>query len=286
MTGATSPRLHLELLMARLLLPAVEDTRSGLRRPARPARARTARRRVRGGPRAGRRPAGSAAGAGPLPPHAERRLRRRPSVDRAARLLRSCPRAARTTRVPSRSPSDAVRRPLRRSRRPTPPRPACSGWLGRARRRRRSAGRRPAARDAADARRRATPRTPSAPTSAASEPPLTRRRAPPAAAPAARRRTAGPAAASATGPDTEVLRRRWPEVLETVKGLRRVTWALIDPRNAQVAELDATTLRVAFDNPRARHHVPQRSPRGRRRAGRAGDARVRRPRRGRSSRSR
>ena len=29
MTGATSPRLHLELLMARLLLPAVEDTRSG-----------------------------------------------------------------------------------------------------------------------------------------------------------------------------------------------------------------------------------------------------------------
>ena len=46
-----------------------------------------------------------------------------------------------------------------------------------------------------------------------------------------------------------MLRRRWPEVLETVKGLRRVTWALIDPRNAQVAELDATTLKVAFDNP-------------------------------------
>lgn len=58
-----------------------------------------------------------------------------------------------------------------------------------------------------------------------------------------------PARASSGGPDTEVLRRRWPEVLETVKGLRRVTWALIDPRNAQVAELDATTLRVAFDNP-------------------------------------
>jgi DNA polymerase-3 subunit gamma/tau len=30
MTGATSPRLHLELLMARLLLPAAEDSRSGL----------------------------------------------------------------------------------------------------------------------------------------------------------------------------------------------------------------------------------------------------------------
>jgi DNA polymerase-3 subunit gamma/tau len=43
-----------------------------------------------------------------------------------------------------------------------------------------------------------------------------------------------------------MLRRRWPEVLETVKGLRRVTWALVDPRNAQVADLDATTLRLAF----------------------------------------
>ncbi|NNH07959.1 DNA polymerase III subunit gamma and tau, partial [Cellulomonas fimi] len=30
MTGATSPRLHLELLMARLLLPAADDTRTGL----------------------------------------------------------------------------------------------------------------------------------------------------------------------------------------------------------------------------------------------------------------
>ena len=64
----------------------------------------------------------------------------------------------------------------------------------------------------------------------------------PPAAPRSPARTTG-------GPDTEVLRRRWPEVLETVKGLRRVTWALIDPRNAQVAELDATTLKVAFDNP-------------------------------------
>ena len=56
-----------------------------------------------------------------------------------------------------------------------------------------------------------------------------------------------PGAGNAT--QTEVVRRRWPEVLETVKGLRRVTWALIDPRNAQVADLDATTLRIAFDNP-------------------------------------
>ena len=80
---------------------------------------------------------------------------------------------------------------------------------------------------------------------------------PPAAAePVAATPAAGPvvaapvtAVAQAAGPETEVIRRRWPEVLETVKGLRRVTWALIDPRNAQVADLDATTLRIAFDNP-------------------------------------
>jgi len=49
--------------------------------------------------------------------------------------------------------------------------------------------------------------------------------------------------------ETETLRRRWPEVLDTVRSLRRVTGALVDPNNAQVAELDATTLRLAFTTP-------------------------------------
>lgn len=66
-----------------------------------------------------------------------------------------------------------------------------------------------------------------------------------AAAPSAAAPAPGPAGGGG-GQDTEMLRRRWPEVLETVKGLRRVTWALVDPRNAQVAELDASTLRLAF----------------------------------------
>lgn len=42
-----------------------------------------------------------------------------------------------------------------------------------------------------------------------------------------------------------MLRRRWPEVLETAKGLRRTTWILVS-QNAQVQDLDATTLRLAF----------------------------------------
>jgi DNA polymerase-3 subunit gamma/tau len=45
--------------------------------------------------------------------------------------------------------------------------------------------------------------------------------------------------------DTEMLRRRWPEVLETVKGLRRATWILVG-QNAQVHDLDSSVLRLSF----------------------------------------
>ena len=254
MTGATSPRLHLELLMARLLLPAVEDTRSGfgarLDRLERglPADG-TAAVRV---PVAGRLPAARAppAGApavpaarcrhparGPSrrppsvrldPPDVRRRPVRRPPscVRRSSRSRRtrptapprapSSPTTARRGRSSHPRPSRGLapqRRPGRRLFRPRPPRP----WRPRPRRwprRRIPRSDRP-------------PRVPAGPG----------------------RRTGRPSARATVGPDTEVLRRRWPEVLETVKGLRRVTWALIDPRNAQVAELDATTLKVAFDNP-------------------------------------
>jgi DNA polymerase-3 subunit gamma/tau len=89
---------------------------------------------------------------------------------------------------------------------------------------------------AADARPVVAATAPAAPAAAAVAP----------AAPAAAAVAPAPAS-GAGGPDTEMIRRRWPEVLETIKGLRRVTWALVDPRNAQVAELDATTLRLSFD---------------------------------------
>jgi DNA polymerase-3 subunit gamma/tau len=42
-----------------------------------------------------------------------------------------------------------------------------------------------------------------------------------------------------------MLRRRWPEVLETVKGLRRASWILVG-QNAQVQDLDASVLRLSF----------------------------------------
>ncbi|WP_239073708.1 DNA polymerase III subunit gamma and tau, partial [Cellulomonas denverensis] len=59
----------------------------------------------------------------------------------------------------------------------------------------------------------------------------------------------GPATArTGAGQDTEMLRRRWPEVLETLAGLKKTTWVLIS-QNAQVIELDATTLTLGFTAP-------------------------------------
>lgn len=42
-----------------------------------------------------------------------------------------------------------------------------------------------------------------------------------------------------------MLRRRWPEVLDTLSRLRKATWALV-AQNAQVAELTDSTLRLTF----------------------------------------
>ncbi len=67
----------------------------------------------------------------------------------------------------------------------------------------------------------------------------------PASAPVPAAPTPVAAAPARSGQDTEMLRRRWPEVLETVKGLRRVTWILVG-QNAQVHDLDASVLRLSF----------------------------------------
>ncbi|MBE7699085.1 DNA polymerase III subunit gamma and tau [Oerskovia sp. Sa1BUA8] len=82
-------------------------------------------------------------------------------------------------------------------------------------------------------------------------------RAEPAAAqaPAAQAVPAAPAAAQPPAPassdtdalSTDVLRRRWPEVLQTLSS-SRVTWSLVSG-NAQVGELTPDTLYLAFQTP-------------------------------------
>ncbi|MCD5342429.1 DNA polymerase III subunit gamma and tau [Arthrobacter sp. AK04] len=70
----------------------------------------------------------------------------------------------------------------------------------------------------------------------------------PAPAPAAKDQPApAPAASAAAGSmgDVEVLRRAWPDVLQTLSKIKRSTWALVEP-NAQVAAFDGHLLTLAF----------------------------------------
>ncbi|GAA3225239.1 DNA polymerase III subunit gamma and tau [Oerskovia jenensis] len=68
----------------------------------------------------------------------------------------------------------------------------------------------------------------------------------PAPAPAAAQAPA-PAASDTDALSTDVLRRRWPEVLQTLSS-SRVTWSLVSG-NAQVGELTPDTLYLAFQTP-------------------------------------
>ncbi|MDQ0925028.1 DNA polymerase-3 subunit gamma/tau [Pseudarthrobacter sp. W1I19] len=305
MTGATSPRLHLELLCARILLPSSEQNERGMA-----ARIDRVERRLNyagndvGAPAAVSSPhppapAGDAAPVGTAAP-----------VAGAAPGPESVPGAARpeTARVVSASPAAAV------------PDPAQTGPAGIP-----AAIAEPAA--ATSPRRQpplqapvpdATPAAGVAPTGAGTRPPLTAPRVstsdwpvePPAgtrpaapgarpdtgaaasaephsavagtATPAASQPSAAPATAttqaaapgsrntpdtrpepSATAPvapapaastsggpaaamgDVEVLRRAWPDVLQTLAKIKRSTWALVEP-NAQVSAFDGQTLTLSF----------------------------------------
>lgn len=216
MTGATSPRLHLELLVARLLLPAVDDSRSGL--------GARLDRLERGLPAA---PAGVVGGAAAVRPASNAVPAARPvpvpvaEAPEPGRPVASAPAPAPAAAVPASEPEvdegdDFVEDA-------GVPEPAASADAG--------------------AAPSSTAVAPSAPTASVEVP-----GSPVVPAPAAVAPEPAPAAASGGG-ETEVLRRRWPEVLETVKGLRRVTWTLVDPGNAQVGELDTTTLRLIFSTP-------------------------------------
>ncbi|WP_436232654.1 DNA polymerase III subunit gamma and tau [Actinacidiphila alni] len=61
-----------------------------------------------------------------------------------------------------------------------------------------------------------------------------------------------PQAAAAPVGDPSRVRQMWPDILEAVKNRRRLTWMLLF-NNAQVAGFDGETLQVGFDNPGARN---------------------------------
>ena len=271
MTGATSPRLHLELLCARILLPSSEQTERGIA-----ARIDRVERRLNyagndvGAPLAGApapaavspaRPEQTASPQPPAAPDARCAVARGPGCRNRHRRIHPAPgRAA------------AGHSPRTRSR---PAGRACAGTAdGTAGQHQRLAGRRTRggqpARARASSLRRASVRPapgrgcpgcgpvsrartgsrargcPDRPRTSAPAPSVPARPEPAEAgrAPAA---VPSPASGPAAGPgaDVEVLRRAWPEILQTLTKIKRSTWALVEP-NAQVGHFEDHVLTLAF----------------------------------------
>ncbi|MFF3942802.1 DNA polymerase III subunit gamma and tau [Streptomyces phaeofaciens] len=267
MRGATSPRLQLELICARVLLPAAYgDERSVMARldriergvnfstgagsptaPAMPAMGYVPGPEAHGagvGPGAGAGaqaipPGGGAAaaraavrgpaGAPPAAPVAPA-ASAAPTAPAATPAAPAAP-AAMPTPAPAPSPQPAQA---------TPAAPAPGAWptataAGSGRR----PGGWPTAAPAGSGARPQAPAAAQAPAPAA---------APPAAAPGAPASAPSGHAAPAGGLDPRML---WPNILEAVKNRRRFTWILLS-QNAHVAGFDGTTLQLGFASAGAR----------------------------------
>ncbi|MFJ8635147.1 DNA polymerase III subunit gamma and tau [Streptomyces sp. NPDC093568] len=258
MRGATSPRLQLELICARVLLPAAYgDERAVMARLDRLERgvsfsggggmpamgyvpgpdahgaAPAAPVPPGGGPAAARAavraPGGPATGAGSVPAAAEQ------SAPTAQPQEQPQPPQAVPAPAPAPTPPAAPQQ--------TPSAPAPGAWPTAAPA---GGGRRPGGwPTAAQAGGGAQPATESRPAAGTPTPPPQ----PAPAAPAAP--TPGPAAAYAPPSGGLDPRMLWPNILEAVKNRRRFTWILLS-QNAHVAGFDGTTLQLGFVNAGAR----------------------------------
>ena len=248
MTGATSPRLHLELLCARILLPSADQTERGIA-----ARIDRVERRLNyagndvGAPAAvAAVPAAAVPAAAAPAPAAPAPMTPVPAAATPAAAASATPASPSAAMAPQ-PETEPARESL------TPPRVSTGDWpvdepagVQRA-----APGKTPES--------RATPPAPPAPAAAAPPAPFPsgqaqsgpgrtapaqdrRDPAPPAAAPGV---APGVAPGAGSGPDVEVLRRAWPEILQTLSKIKRSTWALVEP-NAQVGHFEDHVLTLAF----------------------------------------
>ncbi|MFI6085634.1 DNA polymerase III subunit gamma and tau [Streptomyces sp. NPDC051217] len=222
MRGATSPRLQLELICARVLLPAAfDDERSVQTRLDRLERGVSAAAFSTGGP---------APAMGYVPGPEAHAVENGPAGARAAVQGGGTPGPA-PTPPPAATPS------------PTPPPAPDPGPPN---------GNRPGAWPGAGAPASEAPRKPGGwPTaSAPGRGPAAAEPAPAAPAPeptGPSAHTGGPVMTQGAGQ----VRNMWPDILEAVKNRRRFTWILLS-QNAQVAGFDGTTLQLGFLNAGAR----------------------------------
>ncbi|MGJ3191477.1 DNA polymerase III subunit gamma and tau [Paenarthrobacter sp. FR1] len=259
MTGATSPRLHLELLCARILLPSAEQTERGIA-----ARIDRVERRLNytgdggtpavaaGTPIAAAASAVSPTAAPVTQPAPAPTASPAPATEPAAveqAPAASVP-AASVPAVPEPStaagPRDAIsaprvstndwpveERPASGRAAQAPPAPAAP-----------SAGAAPGAAAASSPAQTPQPEPVQAPASAAPQAQPSQA-TPPAAPSQAAPSQAAPAPSAGGSGDVEALRRAWPDVLQTLTKIKRSTWALVEP-NAQVAQFDGQVLTLAF----------------------------------------
>ncbi|XAS64469.1 DNA polymerase III subunit gamma and tau [Micrococcaceae bacterium Sec5.8] len=254
MTGATSPRLHLELLCARILLPSSEQTERGIA-----ARIDRVERRLNyaGNDVGAPVPVSAAATAGNPPVNAS--AVPAPAVQAAnppanpAAAAPVVPAPVDSTPVVSGPVVSAPAVPAAPARESlTPPRVSTGDWPvdesapvtnG-------TNGQEPAPQEITPAR--PAPAATASPVPASSGPGPSGS-VPPAPAPRPQNPSASPAPsavpatahAAGTGPDVEVLRRAWPEILQTLTKIKRSTWALVEP-NAQVGHFEDHVLTLAF----------------------------------------
>jgi len=256
MTGATSPRLHLELLCARILLPSSEQTERGIA-----ARIDRVERRlnyagdagtpaVAAGPPAAAASSPAAAPSAPVTPAAaadpaptqSERVPAAPAAQAPATPAPATP--APVTPAPA-APEPSIDATTRDS--ITAPRVSTNDWPvedrpGSARTPQSPAPQSPAPQSPAP---QATPQAqPVAPVAQQAPTPAPQSAAPGQAAPA-QAAPAQTAPAPSGGGDVEALRRAWPDVLQTLTKIKRSTWALVEP-NAQVAQFDGQLLTLAF----------------------------------------
>ena len=265
MSGATSPRLHLELLMARLMLPATDETERGLA-----ARLDRLERRLEYGgvpePTAApdrQAPAPSAPSSAPAPADdgglsgaaaaraalardrigvadPEEQLQDEPAPQPQHMAPPEAPGAPQPTQQEPPAEPTPVQPQPQPDQRPEPAAPAVAQQPDQAQ---------PAAQQ--------QHQEPSVPQQApsAEAAPQTDRRAP---EPPQQQPQQQPAHSAQQQPSqVEMVRRAWPEVLEFLKSESRLIWMTIDG-NAQVEGYDGKLLTIGFDNDGARTTVQMR----------------------------
>ncbi|CAI3791945.1 DNA polymerase III subunit gamma and tau [Pseudarthrobacter sp. MM222] len=240
MTGATSPRLHLELLCARILLPSSEQSERGIA-----ARIDRVERRLNYAGNDVGVPANAPMPAAATPaPAAVAAVPAVPAVPVAAAPENTPPApvpvpAAANAEAAAPTPSTTAQRDAAPAREQfTAPRVSTSDW--------------PVEEAGALTRAAANPApsvaapVQSAPSSPAQPAPAQPVAVPsPAVAPPSVVAPATAPPAAGTGADVEVLRRAWPEILQTLTKIKRSTWALVEP-NAQVGQFEGQVLTLAF----------------------------------------